>query len=147
MFRKIITPFLLLLGLTVSQASSMEPPVYAENGIAINGYDAVAYIETVSANEGSDEFSFDWMGATWKFISQENLDKFMASPEEYAPQYGGYCAYAVARGYTATTVPDAFTIHEGKLYLNFSKSVERRWRQNMLSYIESGDRNWPGVLN
>ncbi len=146
MFRKIIVTFFVLLGLTVSGVSSMEPPIFAKKGIAINGYDPVAYIEQISANEGSEEFSYDWMGATWKFISQENLDKFMASPEDYAPQYGGYCAYAVANGYTASTVPEAFTVHEGKLYLNYSKGVERRWRQNMQNYIVSGDKNWPEVL-
>ncbi len=146
MLRKIIISIFVLLGLTALGAGAMEPPIYAENGIAINGYDPVAYIEKISANEGRDEYSYEWMGATWKFISQENLDKFIAKPEEYAPQYGGYCAYAVAKGYTATTEPDAFTIHEGKLYLNYSKRVERIWRRNMVNFIESGDKNWPGVL-
>lgn len=146
MLRNIIITFVVLLGLSVSGASGKEPPIYAEDGFAINGYDPVTYIEMITAKEGSDEYSYDWMGATWKFISQENLDKFMASPDDYAPQYGGYCAYAVAKGYTATTEPDAFTVFEGKLYLNYSKRVERIWRQNMINFIEDGDQNWPGVL-
>ena len=146
MFRKITVTILLMLGLAMAGANAMEPPIYAENGFAINGYDPVVYIENITAKEGSKEFSYDWMGATWKFISAENLDKFMTSPEDYAPQYGGYCAYAVAKGYTATTEPDAFTVHEGKLYLNYNKSVERVWRQNMVNFIEDGDQNWPGVL-
>ncbi|MCY4185134.1 MAG: YHS domain protein [Rhodobacteraceae bacterium] len=147
MFRKFILTFCLMLGLTVTGVYGKQPPIYAEDGVAINGYDPVAYIETISAQEGSNEFTHEWMGAIWKFTSQENLDRFVASPEDYAPQYGGYCAYAVAKGHTATTVPDAFTIHHGKLYLNYSKRVERIWRQNMNNFIVKGDENWPGVLN
>ena len=98
MLRNIFIPFFVVLGLAVSVVNASQPPVYAEDGVAINGYDPVVYLEHITAVEGKDEFTFDWMGATWKFSSQENLDKFMASPEDYAPQYGGYCAYAVANG-------------------------------------------------
>ncbi len=146
MLRNILISLFVVLGLVVSGANASQPPVYAEDGVAINGYDPVAYLEHITAVEGKDEFSFDWMGATWKFSSQENLDKFIASPEDYAPQYGGYCAYAVANGYTATTDPDAFTVHEGKLYLNYSQWVSRLWRLKMNRFIEQGDENWPGVL-
>ena len=146
MLRNIFISLFFVMGLSVSGANASQPPIYAEDGMAINGYDPVSYLEHITAVEGKDEFTFDWMGATWKFSSQDNLNKFMASPEDYAPQYGGYCAYAVAKGYTATTDPDAFTVHEGKLYLNYSQWVSRLWRLQMNRFIKQGDENWPGVL-
>ncbi len=91
-----------LLGYCIS-AGAEAPSVYAENGVAINGYDPVAYVELTVAHAGSEEFSAKWMGVTWRFLSQEHLDKFMTSPETYTPQYGGYCAYAVSQNGLAKT--------------------------------------------
>ncbi len=109
---------------------------------AIRGHDAVAYFTEGEPVEGSDRFSMEYKGAVWRFASQENLDLFRAEPEAYAPQYGGYCAYAMAEGDTASTEPDLWTIHDGKLYLNYSRRINVRWKENMLEYIEQADRQW-----
>ena len=116
------------------------------DGVAINGYDPVAYFREGAPVEGLPEFTARWKRVTWQFSSAENRDLFMASPEDYAPQYGGYCAYAVSRGYIASTVPEAWTIFEGKLYLNFSLGVRDTWRRDMEANIAKADANWPGVL-
>lgn len=125
-------------------------PVWAADAIytglfsneAIRGHDAVAYFTEGEPVEGSDQFSMEYQGAVWRFASQENLDLFRADPEAYAPQYGGYCAYAMAEGDTASTEPDLWTIHDGKLYLNYSRRINVRWKENMLEYIEQADRQW-----
>ena len=96
--------------------------------------------------KGSARFTFEHDGATWQFASAENRDRFAAAPQSYAPRYGGYCAYAVGNGYTASTDPEAWSIVDGKLYLNFSKGVQARWEARRDHYIQEADRNWPGVL-
>ncbi len=110
---------------------------------ALRGYDTVAYFTEGKPVEGFDQFSYDYMGAVWKFSSQDHLDMFKANPEAYAPQYGGYCAWAVAQGDTASAEPDLWTIHDGKLYLNYSRRINERWKANMLQFIQQADENWP----
>ncbi|MEM8572286.1 MAG: YHS domain-containing (seleno)protein [Pseudomonadota bacterium] len=122
------------------------PQIYAENGIAVDGSDVVAYFTKGEPVVGSDSFTHDWRGATWRFSSEENRAAFIADPEAYAPQYGGYCAWAVSEGYTASTIPEAWRIVDGKLYLNFSRRVQQRWERDIPARIEAADRNWPGVL-
>jgi len=114
---------------------------------AIRGYDPVAYFTEDKAVEGSDEFTFEYNQATWLFSSQQNLDLFKADPTKYAPQYGGYCAYAVSQGSTASIKPELFTIIDGKLYLNYSDSINKKWRANKDNFIVDADRNWPQILN
>ncbi len=127
-------------------AFAKTPEVYAEGGIAIDGTDAVAYFTEGKPVEGVAAHSVDWRGVTWRFASAENAARFEADPEAYAPQFGGYCAWAVSQGYTAPTVPQAWTIHEGKLYLNFSRGVRRRWQRDIDANIAAGNANWPRVL-
>ena len=114
---------------------------------AIKGYDTVAYFTENKPVEGSEEFSVDYNGAQWLFSSAENLELFKADPEKYAPQYGGYCAYAVAKGSTASIKPELFTIHKGKLYLNYSNSINDKWRSDIDGYIEAADSNWPDIVD
>jgi len=118
----------------------------AYRGVAINGYDPVAYFADGRAVEGSADITADWQGATWRFSSAQHRDAFLADPEKYAPQYGGYCAFAVARGYTAKTDPDAWSIVDGKLYLNYSQGVRATWSQDIPGNISSANANWPKVL-
>jgi len=127
-------------------AFAATPPVYAEDGIAINGYDPVAYFTEKKPVEGNAAFSADHEGATFLFASEANRDAFIADTATYAPQYGGYCAYAVSRGYTATTSPNAWSVHEGKLYLNFNRAVRTLWSRDIPGNVAKGDANWPGVL-
>jgi YHS domain-containing protein len=117
----------------------------AMEGIALSGYDAVSYFSGTPA-KGSDEFSTDWKGAKWKFASAANRDTFTASPEKYAPQYGGYCAYAVSKGATAPGDPNAWTVVDNKLYLNFSPAVKETWSKDIPGNITKADGNWPNVL-
>lgn len=124
-----------------------EPPVYSTNGVAINGYDPVGYFTEGKAVKGSAEFISSWDGATLQFASAENKAMFDADPVKFAPKYGGYCAYAVSKGYTASTDPDAWSIHEDRLYLNFSKSVRALWSARKRHHIEQADANWPSVLS
>ncbi|NEP76447.1 YHS domain-containing (seleno)protein, partial [Okeania sp. SIO2G5] len=118
----------------------------AENGVAIDGADPVAYFTESKAVIGSAEFSHEWQGATWHFASAENRDLFAAAPEEYAPQYLGYCAWAVSQGYTAPIDPEAWKIVDGKLYLNYDQRVQNRWAKDIPGNIAKADANWPGVL-
>lgn len=127
-------------------AVAMTPDIYAEDGIAIDGTDPVAYFTEARPVAGSPEIALDWNGAVWRFSSLENRERFELDPDAYAPQYGGYCAYAVSRGYTASTVPRAWTIHEGKLYLNFSRPVRALWARDIPGNVVKGDANWPAVL-
>ncbi len=133
----------------VSTATAqMKPKTYSNSStnVAINGYDPVAYFTMSKPVEGNADFSSQWNDATWYFTSAENKAMFDASPEKYAPQYGGYCAYAVSTGATASTVPEAWSIVDGKLYLNYSLGVRTRWQSDTAGYIEKADKNWPGVL-
>jgi YHS domain-containing protein len=95
---------------------------------------------------GSREFTHQWKGATWRFASAENRERFAAAPEKYAPQYGGYCAYGVASGYAVKIEPDAWRVVDGKLYLNYDKSVQATWTSDIPGHIRKADANWPGVL-
>ncbi len=127
-------------------AIAATPEVYAEDGIAIDGTDAVAYFTEGKPVVGDAAFTHDYMGATWRFSSEENRDLFTADPAAYAPQYGGYCAFAVSRGGTASTVPEAWRIVDDKLYLNFSLRVQGFWLEDVPGNIAKADANWPDVL-
>ena len=143
-----LLPLLLLLSL-MSSATYAVDPIYVGGSAraAIKGYDTVAYFTENKAVKGSKEYSTNYKGADWHFSSEENLQTFINNPEQYAPQYGGYCAYAVARNTTASIKPEYFYIHEGKLYLNYNKGVQRRWLKDKSNYINKADSNWPSVLD
>jgi YHS domain-containing protein len=127
-------------------ALAQKAQVFADRDGAIRGHDPVAYFERKGPVKGMKQFSHAWRGATWYFASAENRDRFAAAPEKYAPQYGGYCAYAVASGYTADIDPNAWSIVDGKLYLNYSLRIRERWNKDIPGYIRKGDANWPAVL-
>ncbi|MEM9012657.1 MAG: YHS domain-containing (seleno)protein [Pseudomonadota bacterium] len=133
--------------MSATSAAAKEEVYQSFFGTAIDGTDPVAYFTEGRPVEGSSEFSHEWNGATWHFSSAENRDMFIAAPERYAPQYGGYCAWAVAQGYTASTDPDAWTIVDGKLYLNYNESIQARWEADIPRFITAANENWPGVLD
>src|SRR5512135_2769630 len=118
MKRFILLQSLVLLAIT-RPALALDP-IDKTGGVAIRGYDPVAYFTESKPVEGSKQFTFEWQGATWRFASAANRDLFAKTPEKYAPQYGGYCAYAVSQGHTATIDPQRWRIVDGKLYLNYS---------------------------
>jgi len=115
-------------------------------GIAINGHDTVAYFTDKKPMKGSDSYTYSWKGATWKFASQQHLDLFKTDPEKYAPQYGGYCAYGVSQGYLVSVEPDQFTLIDGKLYLNYDASVQKKWTKDPLGYNKIADGKFGDLL-
>ncbi len=115
--------------------------------VAIEGADPVAYFTDKKTVKGSPEYSHRWKGGQWRFKNAANRDAFAAEPEKYAPQFGGYCAWAVSRGYTADIDPEAWTVHKGKLYLNYSKGVRDEWTKDIPGNIAKGENNWPKVLD
>ena len=136
-----------LTALGTSTALAEKTGVYTRWGVAIRGTDPVAYFTENRPVEGSKKFTHTHDGAEFRFASAENLALFKANPEKYAPQYGGFCAWAVSLGYTAPTVPEAFTIVDGKLYLNYSLGVRSQWEADRDNRIILGDNNWPAVLS
>jgi len=118
---------------------------FEKSGVAIDGYDPVAYFKQNKPVKGSAAYTATHQGSTFHFASAANRDAFAAAPDKFAPQYGGFCAYAVASGYKAKIEHDAFTIVNGKLYLNYDQDIQRRWRRDIPGYIRKGDRDWPEV--
>ncbi|MBI1392823.1 MAG: YHS domain-containing protein [Alphaproteobacteria bacterium] len=116
------------------------------SNLAVDGHDPVAYFEAGAPTKGSADYQYTYNGAEWRFASQANLDAFKANPDAYAPQYGGYCAWAVSQGYTARGNPNNWTIRNGKLYLNYNDKVQATWSTDPDGFIRLADGNWPTVL-
>ncbi len=117
------------------------------DGLAVKGYDVVAYATDGRPVEGIQAFETTWNGARWRFATAAHRDQFLRAPETYAPQFGGYCAWAVSRNYTADADPQAWSLVEGRLYLNYSKRVQGKWSEDIPGNIAKGRANWPGVLD
>ena len=126
-------------------ALARAPEIYQNGGIAINGPDPVGYFTTGGPVPG-DDVPVDYKGATWRFAEQASADTFAANPTAYAPAFGGYCAFAASRGYLAPTTPEAWTIHEGTLYLNANLRARELWLEDIPGNIAKGEANWPGIL-
>ncbi|RED18140.1 YHS domain-containing (seleno)protein [Pontivivens insulae] len=135
------------VALSAVPAAAQEAPVFSTFfGGAIRGYDPVAYFTEGRPVEGSGDFQSEWNGATWSFANAENKALFDADPEAYAPQYGGYCAWAVSQGYTASVDPNAWRIVDDKLYLNYSADIQSRWEQDIPGHIELANGHWPTLI-
>lgn len=115
-------------------------------GLAVKGFDPVAYFTDGKPVQGTKEFEYSWMNATWRFASAAHRDAFAAEPAKYAPQYGGYCAYGVSKGYAVNVDPEAWRIVDGKLYLNYNKEVREAWMKDIPGFIRKADQNWPKIL-
>lgn len=118
---------------------------FSYSGKAIRGYDPIAYFTEGKPVKGNDSLVYKWDNATWHFASQKNLELFKSAPQQYAPQYGGYCAYGLSNGYKAPTDPNAWTIVNGKLYLNYNLAVSTEWKKDRERRIEKADKNWPVI--
>lgn len=123
------------------------PAYYTENGTALDGQDVVAYFTQSDLIQGNTQYSYQWKGANWLFSSAANRDLFAKNPDKYAPQYGGYCAKAAAGNVLATTVPTAWQVRDGKLYLNYSADAQKEWKQDTATKIAKANANWPRILN
>jgi hypothetical protein len=140
MKNKLILPVLFTL---LSNLAFAQHEVFIKAGNAIQGYDPVAYFKENKAVIGKKEFSVKWREANWLFASKQNMKDFQANPEQYAPQFGGYCAYGMSEGHKAPTDADAWTIVDGKLYLNYNIDVRGLWRKDQVTCIKKANENWP----
>ena len=129
-------------------AHAKSPEIYTGflSSAAVGGYDPVAYFTEGKPVAGKSGIAHQWKGATWRFSSEKNRDLFKAEPAKYAPQYGGYCAWAVSQGYTAKGDPNYWKVVDGKLYLNYDASVQKNWEKDISGHISNANRNWPKVL-
>jgi YHS domain-containing protein len=143
--RRLVITLGIAAALPLFAESKADPINKDKSNIAIKGYDPVAYFVQSKPVKGSASFTSQWMNSTWWFASAEDRDEFARNPEKYAPQYGGYCAYGVSQGHTAPIDPEAWTIVEGKLYLNYSKGVKKTWSEAIPKHVEEANRNWPGL--
>lgn len=151
--RRSIVSFLAIiiaaLGVTAEKLSAGEGGAKINTigsaGVAIRGYDPVAYFRAGGPVPGKPAHSLEHGGATWHFSSAENKALFAADPDKYAPAYGGYCAYGVAKGGLYKVEPDAWAIRDGRLYLNYDKKVQATWSKKPDAYIQTADRKWPGL--
>lgn len=135
------------LALIAAAPASKAGPVNADGGLAIAGHDPVAYFTDAKATRGRADISTVHGGVTYRFANAANRDTFRANPEKYLPQYGGYCAFGLARGYKAAIQPTAFTIAGDRLYLNYNASIQDQWRRQQAADIALADANWPKVIN
>jgi YHS domain-containing protein len=148
---KILLQSILVLGLVFNGLSLLAQNTQKINvdkkNLAVEGYDLVAYFEDHKPVKGSEEFSFKHESATYQFASKAHLNTFKKNPEKYLPQYGGYCAYGVSRGYAVGVAPAAWSVVDGKLYLNYSLKVQKTWSEDKSGYIKKADGNWPSIVN
>ena len=141
----------LVVGLTLAAepatAFAGEDAIYTPrfSNVAVGGYDPVSFFSGEGV-EGSKRFTAEHDGAEFRFASQENLDTFLGDPDAYAPQFGGYCAWAVAEGQLAPGDPNFASVVDGKLYLNFNAQVQNTWNGDRAGFIERAEANWPGIL-
>ena len=143
--RRAVIPLLVMAALA-GTASAIDPVFSTYLGGAIRGYGPVAYFTDGKPVQGKRAHRLEWKGATWSFASAKNKEMFDAAPEKYAPRYGGYCAWAVSQGSTASVDPDAWSIVDGALYLNYSLGVRDQWSRNVRGNIAKGDANCPKLL-
>jgi YHS domain-containing protein len=137
----------LLMSGMMAPLLAQTPVFFSDGGSAINGYDTVAYFKQKTPVKGRSDISVMWKGVVWRFANDANREAFEANPWAYAPQYGGYCAYGVSMGYRDVTVPDAWQIIDGKLYLIRTRLVREIWQRDVDGHIVRANANWPGVLS
>ena len=136
------TAIALALSLSAGAAFADEITTFVKQGAAIGGTDPVAYFTEGKPIEGKDAFTATYDDVTWKFASAANRDLFVADPEKYAPQYGGFCAFGASKGFKVPVVPDAWKIVDGKLYMNNSKAVQQRFEDDTSGIIHDATLNW-----
>ncbi|WP_298916139.1 YHS domain-containing (seleno)protein [uncultured Algimonas sp.] len=131
-----------------AQALAQKPEIYTSwrNNLALDGYDVVSF-HAGKPLKGRTEFSTEYRDAVWRFDTQANLDLFEMNPQAFAPQYGGYCAWAAAMGKLAPGKARHWHVVDGRLYLNYSTRVKKRWDALREEFIVRADENWPDLLD
>ena len=135
MLKRLLATLCLSLALSAAQAEGL------------GGYDPVSYFTGVTPAKGLAAFTSAYRGETYQFTSAANRDAFAADPGKYLPQYGGYCAWAVAQGKLAPGDPLISRVVDGKLYLNVNRDIAARWERDIPGFIRSADGNWPKLKN
>lgn len=128
---------------TFAGSATPVAPVNTSDGVALKGYDPVAYFTSGRPTPGLDQYTYRWDGVSYRFASADDLALFKAEPAKYVPQYGGYCAYAMSLNRIADIDPSRWAIVDGKLYLNNGYIAQTLWSANKTGHIASADRNWP----
>lgn len=136
---------LALLWLVLPAAASAQEFNLDAAGLALRGYDPVAYFTAGKPEAGQGAFTATHKGATYRFVNAANRDAFVAAPERYLPQYGGWCAFAASAGKKADGDPQVWRIENGKLYLNYNRSVGQRWSADIPGYVAKADAKWPEI--
>jgi YHS domain-containing protein len=137
--------FAVVLVLAASAVSVLAGDFYEKDGVAIKGYDPVAYFTDNQPVKGSPAYTATYRGSVFHFASPAHRDTFAANPAQYAPQYHGFCAFGTASGYKAAIDPAAFTVVNNKLYLNYNKDVRQQWSADIPGFVAQADKNWPEV--
>lgn len=134
---------------SATPALADERPVYTApfSNVGVGGYDVVAYFTDGRPMRGTTQFRTTHQSIEYRFASAEHLAAFQANPARYLPQYGGYCAWAVSQGYTASANPNNWRVVDDKLYLNYNTEIQRRWEGNIAGHIRAANANWPRVLS
>lgn len=132
--------FMLFIG--IASVKNYAQNQYLKNGVAVQGYDVVAYFESNKPILGKSEITTEYNKAIYYFSSEENKSLFLKNPEKFVPQFGGYCAYGVSENHTSPTDPKAFTIDDDKLYLNYNLKVKELWSKDREARIKKANENW-----
>ena len=128
------------------RAQAGSAPVYAEDGVAIRGADAVAYFEGRGPVAGLVTERVGWRGAIWLFATPQNRQAFEWNPRSFAPRFGGYCAYKLSQGQLGPIDPHAYEILDGRLYLFGSLEFREVWRKDLVQNISLAESHWPMAL-
>lgn len=144
---KFALAMMLAIGVLSTSSFAAKGVNATSSGVAIKGYDPVAYFTVGKPVKGKKEFTVDYHGNKWQLSSAENKKLFLANPYGYIPQYGGFCAFAASNNAIAGIDPRAFTIENNKLYLNYSKRIRKTWQKSKVQRIVDADRNWPTLKN
>jgi hypothetical protein len=153
LFKQTARPWALAALAAIAVSTGIKPVLADESintgyfgGVAIMGYDPVAYFTDNKAVKGSERYSYDWLGTPWHFASSEHMEMFAADPIKYAPQYGGYCAAEVVGGSVTVDIdPNAFKIIDGKLYLIYDVPHADDFAAHASENVTAADANWPKV--
>lgn len=143
--KRTLTHLTLASTLAVFSVAGHAGTFFESEGVAIKGFDPVAYFTVHKAIKGTPAHTAVYKGSTFRFASAANRDSFVANPSRYAPQYDGYCAFGVAKGAKAKTEGEAFKIVAGKLYLNYDKTIQSDWQKQQAQFIATADKKWSDV--
>jgi YHS domain-containing protein len=131
--------------LTMTALTSLAGEYFEKDGVALRGYDPVAYFTDGKPIKGTSAHKYEYKGSTFYFATAANQRSFARDPAKFAPQFGGFCALGTANGYKVTTQPDAFAVIDGKLYLNHDVKVLELWQADVPGNITKAQKNWPEV--